>query len=143
MAGTPETPIPVRESYRALLRAGVEAVGGQHRAAALSGVSQGTVSRTLTAEYPATYTTLRKLADALPGVPDPVVAVRDADHERWCKIGAALAELKPDDFRVILSAATRLLDSGAPSPTDAQVDAVRDAIAKSEPKRLARRRSRR
>ena len=143
MPGTPETPLPVEETYRDLLRAAVVAVGGQRRAAALSGVSQGTVSRTLTTGYQATYTTLRKLADAFQGLPDPIVAIRDVDHERWCKIGAELAELKPDDFRVLLSAAVRLLSSGVPAPTDAQVDAVKATIARPDPRQMARRRQRR
>ncbi len=143
MSGTPETPLPIVETYRALLRLGVAAVGGQHAAAELSGVSQPTISRTLTPQHNATYTTLRRLADALPGVPDPVVVIRDADHERWCKIGAALAELKPDDFRVLLSAAVHLLSAGAPVPTDAQVDTVVDTIANRGPIRAARRKQRR
>lgn len=143
MAGTPETPLPVEETYRDLLRAAVDGVGGQHRAAALAGLTQPTVSRTLTREARATYTALRKLADVLPGVPDPVVPVRDQDHERWCKIGAALAELKPGDFRVLLAAATRLLSDGVPTPTDAQIDAVKITIASPEPRRGTRRRARR
>jgi hypothetical protein len=143
MPGTPETPLPVEETYRDLLRSAVEAAGSQRRAADMAGVTQPTISRTLTPGTTVTYTTLRKLADALPGMPDPVIAVRDAAHERWCKCGAALAELKPDDFRILLAAAERLLDSRLPKPTDAQVNAVKAAIASSDVQSPARRRARR
>lgn len=128
----------MEETYRAILRAAVEAVGGQERAGELANVHQTTVGRAIKAGTRATYSTLRKLADALPGVPDPVVAVRDAEHERWCKVGAALAELKPEDFRSLLGFAERALQDGVARPTDEQVDRLKDAIANGGPKKLAR-----
>lgn len=127
----------MEETYRAILRAAVEAVGGQERAGELAKVHQTTVGRALTTGARATYSTLRKLADALPGVPDPVVPVRDADHERWCKIGAELAELKPEDFRSLLGFAERALQDGKASPTDEQIDRLKVAIARPGPARLA------
>lgn len=138
MTRTLEEPLRVEETYRALLRAAVAAVGGQERAGELAKLHQTTVGRALRSEARATYSTLRKLADALPGLPDPVVPVRDADHERWCKIGAALAELKPEDFRSLLGFAERALMDGTVRPTDEQIDRLKDAIRTGVPKNLAR-----
>src|SRR5690349_20406271 len=104
MGRTKEEPIPVEETYRDLLRTAVDAVGGQRRAARLAHVSQPTISRALERDHPATYTTLAKLARALSGIPSPIVPVRDATHEEWCRLGAELAALKPATFAVHMDA---------------------------------------
>ena len=127
MGRTAEEPLKIEEAYRALLRAAVAAVGGQERAGELAGVHQTTVGRTLTAEARATYTTLRKLASALPGLPDPVVPVRDARHERWCKLGAQLADTKPEEFALLLRMAETTLAS--PRPTEESVEKLKAVVA--------------
>jgi len=139
MPGTAETPLVVEESYRELIREAVKTVGGQHRAAALAEVNQGTISRTLKRGHRVSYTTLRKLADALPGIPDPVVSVRDADHERWCKIGSALAAVQPEEFRTLLKIAERSLSDGVVPPSDAQIAKLKSVIASPTPSRGVRR----
>jgi len=142
MPGTAETPLVVEESYRELIRAAVKAVGGQHRAAKLVGVHQTTIGRVLQRGHNVSYTTLRKLADKLPGIPDPVVSIRDASHERWCRIGSQLAEKKPGEFSVLLGFAERALSDGHPPPdrpSDAQLARLKAVIASPTPSRGVRR----
>src|SRR5258706_14246156 len=90
-----ELPMPVEETYRDILRLAVEEAGSQRHVARLAGINQATVQRALQRGYPTSYTTLARLASVLPGVPAPVVAVRDHEHERWCRIGAHLAAHDP------------------------------------------------
>ena len=142
MPGTTETPLVVEESYRQLIRTAVKTVGGQYRAAKLVGVHQGTISRVLKRGHNVSYTTLRKIADKLPGIPDPVVSIRDASHERWCKIGATLAENKPGEFAMLLGFAERAMsDSDPPSqgrPSESQLARLKSVIASPTPGKVAR-----
>lgn len=146
MPGTKETPLVVEETYRQLIRDAVKTVGGQHQAAALVGVNQATMSRVLKRGHNVSYTTLRKIADRLPGIPDPVVSIRDASHERWCKIGAALEKNRPDEFSVLLGFAERAMSDRDPPPQDgtarpseAQIAKLKAVIASPMPKRGIRR----
>ncbi len=106
MPRTPETPIAIDERYRSSLREAVTRAGGQSAVATFIEVDQATISRTLAVGGRATYTTLKKMSDAL-GAPAPVYPVRDEEHAEWCRIGAELAEHDPEEFAVILRQARR------------------------------------
>lgn len=137
MTRTVELPLSIEESYRDLLRVAVSRVGGQYPAAEMVGVDQGTVSKTLKPGGRATYTTLLKLARALNSVlsakpegdpdrmrvPDPVIAVRDAEHEMWCRFGSTLAEEKPALYRTLFDAAAEAVGNSALSKLHSVVSA--------------------
>lgn len=109
-----EEPIPVEESYRELLRQAVRKAGGQSAVERLSGVDQGTVSRAFATDARTTYTTLARLQRALPDLPAPIVAVRDARHEAWCRGGGELATLRPAVFNLLYEALLQALQSSPP-----------------------------
>lgn len=113
MGRTSEEPIELEATYRGILKAAIERSGGQEVVAELAGVNQSTISRTLRPDGRATYTTLLKLSRVLEGVPSPVVAVRDATHEQWCRIGARLAESKPGAFSALMAIAIDALGADA------------------------------
>jgi len=140
MGRTKEEPIPVEETYRDLLRKAVDSAGGQRSAARLAHVSQPTISRALERGHPATYTTLAKMARAFPGIPSPVVPVRDATHEEWCRLGADLAALKPATFAVHLDAVRQAL-AGSPVPSADAIERLRRVVAIPVPGVRARRKS--
>jgi hypothetical protein len=144
MGRTPEEPLPVDETYRDLLRAAVKAAGGQPIVAELADVNQGTISRTLTPGARATYTTLAKLSRVLPAVPSPIVAIRDAEHETWCRLGALLAEHDPEQFAYLLRQARRDVESlglnqsitpSTPHPAPEAVRTLKSVIAHPLPRR--------
>lgn len=124
---TIEEPIAIEDSYRELLRVAVSEAGGQYAAAQLSGVNQSTISRTLAEGGRATYTTLMKLHRAIPGLPEPMVSVRNADHAEWCRIGAQLAEKRPAIFEFMLRAAREAMLPAEIS--DASTARVKSVIA--------------
>lgn len=92
-----------------MLRDAVAKLGTQRTVARLVGVNQGTISRTLEPGSRATYTTLTKFQRAIPELPSPIVSIRDAAHERWCRMGAALQAEKPLMFDMLLKAAGEAL----------------------------------
>lgn len=139
MGRTPELPMHIEETYRDLLRAAIEAAGTQEEVAELAGVTQGTISKLLKPASRVTYTTLHKLADVLPELPKPVVAVRDADHARWCALGAQLAAHRPEEFRSLLQLTELAVAGVSHVPTNEQVDRVKAAIASIKPSRGLRR----
>jgi hypothetical protein len=104
MAKTKETPLPVTSEYLALLDAAIGAVPGkQEGVARLTGLNQGTISRTLSSGR-ATYTTLDKLSRAL-RLPAPVVMIRDREHAKWCQLGALLLKHNPTTFAQLIGIA--------------------------------------
>lgn len=140
MGRTTEEPIPVNDHYISTLRTSLsEAVTGEGNQSAIgerAGVTQGTISRILNGqENRLTYTTLAKLARVLMK-PPPVVAVRDADHERWCRLGAVLAERDPETFTKRLRDVERdANDLGVPQVSAKQVDDLKSVIARPLPTR--------
>lgn len=132
---TKELPIPIEETYRDLLREAVRAAGGQGAAAKLAGIHQTTIGRTLRPGARATYTTMLRLSAALKGLPAPVVAVRDEQHERWCRLGAQLQVDNPEVFGVLLNFATVSLSSPLPpvKPSDEALERLRSVIANPFP----------
>lgn len=142
MGRTEELAMPVEETFRSLLREAVAAAGSQSKVAKLAGVNQGTVSRALESGARATYTTLMKLCHALPSLPPPIVAVRDAKHEEWCRLGAVLQEHRPSLFDTLLNSA-REAASPEPIPPPSipatAVDRLRDVIANPMPQRRSKR----
>lgn len=139
MGRTTELPIHIEETYRALLRVAIEAAGTQEEVAALAGVTQGTISKLLRPASRVTYTTLHKLASVLPGVPPPVVSVRDDAHAKWCTLGAQLAAHRPAEFQSLLQLTELAVAGVSHVPTTEQVDRVTAAIASIKPTRSVRR----
>lgn len=133
-----EEPMPIESEYRKLLKVAVAGVGGQQRVATLTGVTQSTISRALAEGGRATYQTLVKLKRVLPGIPEPVVAVRDAQHEEWCRLGAVLAGRDPVQFAKLLDDARRALELAehrARKPSDESISALKSVIAHPLPNR--------
>jgi DNA-binding phage protein len=135
MSRTLEAPLSIEESYRDILRTAVQRVGGQYPAARIAGIDQSTLSRAISPGGRATYTTLLRLSRSLTAalstmneaermrVPEPVIAVRDADHELWCRIGALLATEKPALYRTLLDAAAQAVGADALGKLHAVVSA--------------------
>ena len=150
MGRTHEEPILVEPTYADTLRVAVKRVGGQDAAALLLDVDQSTVSRTLKPGGRASYTTLKRMSEKLPGVVPPIVSVRNEDHFAWCKLGALLAERDPEQFAALLKQAKRdAAISGigdeawtAPvtaGPSDEEISSLKSLIANPLPR--ARRRA--
>lgn len=104
--------IPIEASYLEMLRLAVKGAGGQRAVERMADLNQATISRALNGR--ATYTTLRKLSDVLPGLPMPIVSVKNAMHAKWCHVGAELAEAKPAVFALIFDAAVEALRAAEP-----------------------------
>ena len=94
--------IPIEETYRVLMDAAVTKIGGQVEAAKKLGIHQTTVSRALAKNGKATYQTLEKFSSVF-ALPHPIVSVRDAAHEEWCRLGAELEREAPDKFQTRLT----------------------------------------
>lgn len=142
MGRSTELLIPVEETYRDILRRAIEEVGTQREVGRLAGVHQTTVGRAIERGAPVTYTTLVRLSRVLPGVPDPVVAVRDEQHELWCRLGAHLQEHHQAAFGSLLSLAKQSALSGSQkmsddSDLDRLKEIVANPVAKSVPVKLA------
>lgn len=123
--------MPVEETYRDILRAAVAAAGGQSVVAQKADIDQSTVSRTLNPGQRATYTTLLKLSSVLRDrdVPAPVVAIRDAAHEEWCRLGAQLSAHRPESFESLLVLARiAVAELRANPPDDAALERLRAVI---------------
>lgn len=132
---TAEEPLPVEETYRELLREAVAKLGSQRRAARLVGVNQATISRTLEDGSRASYTTLVKLHAAIPELPSPIVPIRDAAHEAWCKLGGKLQAERPVLFEVLLKAlieASVNPDRAPVADTETLLAVVRDPIVRRD-----------
>jgi hypothetical protein len=136
---TPAYLIPIEGSYLEILHAAVKAAGGQRPAARLAGINQSTMSRTLDGR--ATYTTLRKLSESLPGVPTPIISVKDSKHEQWCRAGAELSESKPAVFALILDAAVEALRAPEPHAEPPSTERLRTVVTEPLPARRVRRRT--
>lgn len=132
MGRTPEEPLPIEDEYRRLLRIAVKAAGGQVAVSKIADLDQGTISRTLADGSRATYTTLAKLSRALPSVPAPVVAIRDADHALWCHLGALVAEHDPEQFAFLLRQLRRDAEAlgWKPEPPKPPVSPTPDAVSR-------------
>jgi len=151
MGRVTEEPIPVEESYRELLREAVRKAGGQSAVERIADIDQATISRTLTSGKRATYTAIMKLKRALAElpspivVPSPVVPVRDARHEAWCRGGGELASTMPAVFNMIFDALRQALQTTAPQ-TSPSVEESQEASGSSRvttlPKRSPTRRHR-
>lgn len=137
MARTFEDPIPIESTYRDLLKVAVEKAGGQYAVAAMAKINQSTVSRAL--EGRATYTTLRKLSAVLPGIPSPIVAVRDEKHEHWCRLGAELAGSKPSVFALLLRAAEEAAEAVPRMEPDAALNRLKSVVSDPIPSKRSRR----
>jgi len=141
MGRNKELPLQIEETYRQLLSTAIDAAGTQEAVAELAGVDQTTISKLLSGSSRPSYTTLQRLANALPGLPPPFVAVRDAAHARWCALGSQLAAHRPEEFRSLLQLTESAAAGVRYSPTVEQVDRLKSVIASPMPRKLARGRS--
>jgi transcriptional regulator with XRE-family HTH domain len=141
MGRNKELPLRIEETYWQLLKDAIDAAGTQETVAELAGVDQTTISKLLNGSSRPSYTTLQKLANALPGLPPPFIAVRDAAHARWCALGSQLAAHRPDEFRSLLHLTESAAAGVRHGPTAEQVDHLKSVIASPMPRKLARGRS--
>jgi transcriptional regulator with XRE-family HTH domain len=140
MGRNKELPLRIEETYWQLLRDAIAASGTQETVAELAGVDQTTISKLLNGSSRPSYTTLQKLANALPGLPPPFIAVRDASHARWCALGSQLAAHRPEEFRSLLHLTESAVAGVRYPPTAEQIERLREEIASPMPRKLARQR---
>lgn len=137
MARTPETPIPVTNSYRERLTDLIAELG-RNRVAELAGVDPSTLHRNVN-EGNLTYTTAMKIRDAIiqgwaedrPGermdfLPPPWVPVLSQSHYDLCDIARELHEIDDERFAKLLEHAVELRGE---AKRDQVMEAAKHSIA--------------